>query len=210
MTSWFPWEVARTLGLQRENVKFNKSLCKLLATTYLSSLHNFLPVSGPVYENVVAELRRVMLCGKTLVDQCKDENWWRSVIFSSDSASMGKRVLLHLNEFRLYVKILKLVAESRRAPDGKFIGLVILDTLTPDVNDASQRDIESLRSVLENYKMTSCPQGEVTKLAEDVLKKLRATNSDHGYLHSIEYDDVKLVAYLGNHLHQCSNVNSLE
>ncbi|KAH8949046.1 hypothetical protein BDL97_10G009600 [Sphagnum fallax] len=190
-------EVARTLGLQCEHVKFNKSLCKLLATTYSSSLHNFLPVSGPVYEKVVVELRRVMLCGKTLVDQCKDENWWRSVIFSSDSASMGKRVLLHLNEFRLYVKILKLVAESRGAPDGTFIGLVILDSLTPDVNDASQMDIESLRSDLESYTTMSCPQGDVTKLAEDVLRKLRATDSDHGYLHSIVYDDVKLEGYLG-------------
>ncbi|CAK9256664.1 unnamed protein product [Sphagnum jensenii] len=108
-----------------------------------------------------------MLCGKTLVDQCKDENWWRSVIFSSDSASMGKRVLLDLNEFRLYVKIFKLVAESRGAPDGTFIGLVILDSLTPGVNHASQMYIESLRSDLESYTTTSCPQGDVTKLAED-------------------------------------------
>jgi hypothetical protein len=94
-------EVARTLGLQCEHVKFNKSLCKLLANTYSSSVDNFLPLSGPVYEKVVVELRRVMLCGETLVEQCKDENWWRSVINSADSASMGKRVLLHLNEFRL-------------------------------------------------------------------------------------------------------------
>jgi hypothetical protein len=47
-------EVARTLGLQCEHVKFNKSLCKLLATTYSSSLDNFLPLSGPEYENVLA------------------------------------------------------------------------------------------------------------------------------------------------------------
>ncbi|KAH9549276.1 hypothetical protein CY35_10G009300 [Sphagnum magellanicum] len=190
-------EVARKLGLQCEHVKFNKSLCKLLATTYSSSLHNFLPLSGPVYEKVVAELRRVMLCGETLVEQCKDENWWRSVINSADSASMGKRVLLHLNEFRFYVEILRLVAESAVAPDGIFIGLDILDLLTPDVNDASQRDIESLRSAVESYKTTSYPQGDVTKLAEYVLEKLRATNSDHGHLHSIEYDDVKLGDFLG-------------
>jgi hypothetical protein len=190
-------EVARTLGLQCEHVKFNKSLCKLLATAYSRSLHNFLPVSGPVYEKVVAELRRVMLCGKTLVDRCEDENCWRSVIFSSDSASMGKRVLLHLNEFRLYVKMLSLVAERRGAPDGSLIGLIILDSLTPYVIDASQRDIESLRSDLKSYKRKSCSQGDVTKLAEDVLRKLRATNSDHRYLHSIEYDDLKLEGYLG-------------
>jgi hypothetical protein len=190
-------EVARTLGLQCEHVKFNKSLCKLLATTYSSSLDNFLPLSGPVYEKVVAELRRVMLCGETLVEQCKDENWWRSVINSADSASMGKRVLLHLNEFRLYVKILRLVAESAVAPDGIFIGLDILDLSTPDVNNASQRDIDSLRSAVESYKTTSYPQGDVTKLADYVLEKLRATNSDHGHLHLIEYDDVKLGDFLG-------------
>ncbi|CAM6064238.1 unnamed protein product [Sphagnum tenellum] len=138
-----------------------------------------------------------MLCGETLVEQCKDENWWRWVINSADSASMGKRVLLHLNEFRLYVEILRLVAESAVAPDGIFIGLDILDCLTPDVNDVSQRDIESLRSAVESYKTTSYTQGDVTKLAENVLEKLRATNSDHGHLHLIEYDDVKLGDFLG-------------
>jgi len=150
-----------------------------------------------VYEKVVAELRRVMLCGETLVEQCKDDNWCRSVINSADSASIGKRVLLHLNEFRLYVEILRLVAESAVAPDGIFIGLDILDLVTPDVNDVSQSNIESLRSAVESYKTTSYPQGDVTKLAEYVLEKLRATNSDHGHLHLIEYDDVKLGDFLG-------------
>jgi hypothetical protein len=185
-------EVARTLALQCEHVKFNKSFCKLVATTYSSYL---LPLSGPVYEKIVAELRRVMLCGETLVEQCKDENWWRSVINSADSASMGKRVLLNLNEFRLYVKILRLVAESAVAPDGIFIGLDILDLSTPDVNNASQRDIESLRSAVEIYKTTSYPQGDVTKLAEYVLEKLRATNSDHGHLQSLLLP-LKVLPYL--------------
>jgi len=190
-------EVARNLGLQCEHIKFNKSLCKLLATTYSTSLHNFLPLSGPVYEKVVAELRRVMLCGETLVEQCKDENRWRSVINSADSASMGKRVLLDLNEFRLDVEILRLVAESAVGPDGIFIGIDILDLLTPDVNDASQRDMQSLRSAAESCKTTSSPQGDVTKPAEYVLDKLRAINSDPGHLHLIKYDDVKLRHFLG-------------
>jgi serine/threonine protein kinase len=75
--------------------------------------------------------------------------------------------------------------------------LIPLDLSRPDVEEASERDIESLRSVLESYKTTSCPQGDVTKLAEDVLRKLRATNSDHRYLHSIECDDVQRGDYLG-------------
>ncbi|KAH8949079.1 hypothetical protein BDL97_10G011700 [Sphagnum fallax] len=58
-------------------------------------------------------------------------------------------------------------------------------------------DIESLRSAVESYKTTSYPQGDVTKLAEYVLEKLRPTNSDHGHLHLIEYDDVKLRDFLG-------------
>jgi hypothetical protein len=108
---------------------------------------------------------------------------------------MGKRVVLHLNEIRLYVEILRLVAESAVAPDGIFIGLDILDLFTPDVNDVSQRDIESLRS--ESYETTSYLQGDVTKLAEYMLEKLRATYSDHGHLHLIEYDDVKLGNFPG-------------
>ncbi len=188
-------EVARTLGLQCEHVLFNKSLCKLLATTYSSSLDNFLPLSGPVYEKVVAELRRVMLCGETLAEQCKDENWWRSVVSCSDSASIKERVVLHLNEFLLCVQVLRLIASNGAVPEGT--SLIPLDLSTADVEEASQRDIESLRSAVESYKTTSYPQGDVTKLAEYVLEKLRATNSDHRDLHSIEYDDVKLGEFLG-------------
>ncbi len=150
-----------------------------------------------MYEKVVAELRRVMLCGETSVEQCKAENWRRSLINSADSASMGKRLLLHLNEFRLYIEILRLVAESAVAPDGIFIGPDILDLSTADVNDVSQSDIERLRSTVRRYKTTSYPQGDVTRLAEYVLEKLRATNSDHGHQHLIEYDDVNLGDFLG-------------
>jgi hypothetical protein len=64
---------------------------------------------------------------------------------------------------------LRLVAESAGASNGTFIGLDILDLLTPDINDASQRDIESLRSAVESYKTMSYPQGDVTRLAEYVL-----------------------------------------
>jgi hypothetical protein len=170
-------------------------LCKLVATTYSSSLDDFLPLSGPVYEKVVAELRRVMLCGETLAEQCKDENWWRSVVSSSDSASIKERVVLHLNEFLFCVQVLRLIASNGAVPEGT--SLIPLDLSTPDVEEASQRDMESLCSAVQSYKTTSYPQGDVTKLAEYVLEKLRATNSDHGHLHSIEYDDVKLRDFLG-------------
>jgi len=188
--------VARTLGLQCEHVKFNKSLCKLLATTYSSSLDNFDPFSGPVYEKVVAELRRVMFCGETLAEQCKHENWWRSVVSSSDSASIKERVVLHLNEFLLCVQVLRLIASNSAVREGT--SLTPLDLSTPDVEEACQTDIESLRSAVKSYTTTWYPQGDVTKLAEYVLEKLRATNSDHGHLHLIEYDDVKVGDFLGS------------
>jgi len=130
-----------------------------------------------------------------LVEQWTDKDWRMSVASSSDSASIKERVVLHLNEFIFCVKVLRLIASNGAVPEGT--SLIPLDLSTPDVEEASQRDIESLRSAVESYKTTSCPQGDVTKLAEYVLRKLRATNSDRGYLHSIEYDDVKLVGYLG-------------
>jgi len=84
--------VARTLQLQSEQVKFNKSLCTLLATTYSRSLN------GAVYirdlsacERTVTELRRILSCGEMLVAQWSDKDWWKSLISSSDSASIQKK-----------------------------------------------------------------------------------------------------------------------
>jgi len=173
-------------------------LCTLLATTYSRSLDSVLPLSGPVYETVVTEMRRVMLCGETLVAQCKDENWWRSVISSSDSAAIEKRILLHLKEFRLCVNMLRLIANSGVPPDGTFLRPVVLDPSTLDVEEACRKDIESLFSAIEGYKRTSYAKGDVTKLAEYVLNKVRAANSDHSHLQLMEYDDVKLGDFLGN------------
>jgi serine/threonine protein kinase len=129
-----------------------------------------------------------------LVEQWTDKDWWMSVVSSSDSASIKERVVLHLNEFLFCVQVLRLIASNGAVPEGT--SLIPLDLSTPDVEEASQRDMESLRSAVEIYKTTSYPQGDVTKLAEYVLEKLRATNSDHGHLHLIEYDDVKLRDFL--------------
>ncbi|CAK9256645.1 unnamed protein product [Sphagnum jensenii] len=119
-------------------------------------------------------MRRVMLCGETLVAQCKDENWWRSVISSSDSAAIEKRILLHLKEFRLCVNMLRLIANSGVPPDGTFLRPVVLDPSTLDVEEACRKDIESLFSAIEGYKRTSYAKGDVTKLAEYVLNKAAA------------------------------------
>jgi len=92
--------------------------------------------------------------------------------------------------------VFRLIASNGAVPEGT--SFIPLDLSTPDVEEASQRDIESLRSAVESYKTTSYPRGDVTKLAEYVLEKLRATNSDHGHLHLIEYDDVKVGNFLGS------------
>jgi serine/threonine protein kinase len=189
-------DAATAVRSQCERVMFNKSLCGLLADTYSRDLHSDFDFT---YTNkcqtILAELRRVISCGEMLVEQWTDKDWWMSVASSSDSASIKERVVLHLNEFHFCVQVLGLIASNGAVPEGT--SFIPLDLSTPDVEEAYQRDIESLRSVLESYKTTWCPQGDVTKFAEDVLRKLRATNSDHGYLHSIEYDDVKPDGYFG-------------
>jgi hypothetical protein len=118
-----------------------------------------------------------------LVQQWTDKDRWMSVVSSPDSASIKERVLLHLNEFLFCVQVLRLIASNGAVPEGT--SLIPLDLSTPEVEEASQRDIESLRSAVESYQTTSYPQGDVTKLAEYVLEKLRATNSDHGHLQSM-------------------------
>jgi tRNA A-37 threonylcarbamoyl transferase component Bud32 len=130
-----------------------------------------------------------------LVEQWTDKDRWMSVVSCSDSASIKERFVLHLNEFHFCVQVLRLIASNGAVPEGT--SLIPLDLSTPDVEEASRRDSESLFRIVECYKAKSVPQGAVEKLSEYVLRKLRATNSDHGYLHSIEYDDVGLVGYLG-------------
>ncbi len=177
-------DAARAVHLQCERVRFNKSLCRLLADTYSRYLHSDFDFT---YTNecqtVLAELRRVISCGEMLVQQWTDKDRWMSVVSSPDSASIKERVLLHLNEFLFCVQVLRLIASNGAVPEGT--SLIPLDLSTPEVEEASQRDIESLRSAVESYQTTSYPQGDVTKLAEYVLEKLRATNSDHGHLQSM-------------------------
>jgi tRNA A-37 threonylcarbamoyl transferase component Bud32 len=130
-----------------------------------------------------------------LVQQWTDKDWWMSVVSSSDSASIKERVVLHLNEFHFCVQVLRLIASNGAVPEGT--SLIPLDLSTPDVEEASRRDSESLFRIVERYKAKSVPQGAVEKLAELALDKLSATTSDPGHLQSIEYDDVQLAGFLG-------------
>jgi len=189
-------DAATPVRLQCERVMFNKSLCRLLADTYSRYLHSDFDFT---YTNecqtILAELSRVISCGEMLVEQWTDNDWWMSVGSSSDSASIKERVVLHLKEFHFCVQVLRLIASNGAVPE--VTSLIPLDLSTPDVEEAARRDSESLFRIVEGYKAKSVPQGAVEKLAEYVLRKLSATNSDHGYLHSIEYDDVNLVSFLG-------------
>jgi hypothetical protein len=189
-------DVAMTVSLRCEQVRFNNSLCSLLATTYSSSLRrDFDFRKTHECEIILAELKRVLLCGEMLVAQWTDENWWKSMVNSSDSASIQERVLLHLNELLFCVEELNLIASESVPPDDTFFKSDVLNLLTPDVEAASRRDIESLFRTIEGYTKTSVLQGDAMKLAEYVLDKFRAANSNHGRL---EYDDVQLGDFLGN------------
>ncbi|CAM6046921.1 unnamed protein product, partial [Sphagnum compactum] len=106
--------------LKREKVNFNKSLSKLLAKTDSVSLDDaskFGPpeeVGSSKCEKAVVELRRVMSCGKLLVRQWTDKQWWKTVISSSDSASLQAKVVLHLKEFFACVKVLRVIANGNQ------------------------------------------------------------------------------------------------
>ncbi|CAK9256650.1 unnamed protein product [Sphagnum jensenii] len=189
-------DVAMTVSLRCEQVRFNNSLCSLLATTYSSSLRrDFDFRKTHECEIILAELKRVLLCGEMLVAQWTDENWWKSMVNSSDSASIQERVLLHLNELLFCVEELNLITSESVPPDYTFFKSDVLNLLTPDVEAASARDIESLFRTIEGYTRTSVLQGDAMKLAEYVLDKFRAANSNHG---RVEYDDVQLGDFLGN------------
>ncbi|KAH8949074.1 hypothetical protein BDL97_10G011300 [Sphagnum fallax] len=93
-------DAATAVRSKCERVRFNKSLCRLLADTYARYLpSDFDFTYTNKCQTILAELRRVISCGEMLVEQWTDKDWWMSVVTSSDSASIKERVVLHLNEF---------------------------------------------------------------------------------------------------------------
>jgi hypothetical protein len=112
-------ELARTISLQCEDVKFNKFLSRVLANKYLACLDDLdkcLLSEGVLLihpdETVLAELWHLLLCGQTLLKRWSDKDWWMSTITSSDSASVKELVLLHLRELHYCVKVLGAIASS--------------------------------------------------------------------------------------------------
>jgi hypothetical protein len=112
-------KLASDLVQQSGEVKFNQQLCKLLAETYTSSLNELDGEmdarSQNLCEEALAELCRVMCCGKRLAEDWTSEDWWKSMANSSNSASVGKKVEIYLKEFLSCVKVLRIaIAETKR------------------------------------------------------------------------------------------------
>jgi hypothetical protein len=58
------------------------------------------------YRMTMLELRHIMLRGQILVTQWTHEDWWMSVLTSSNSAAVHQKVALHLREFFECTKVL--------------------------------------------------------------------------------------------------------
>ncbi|CAK9193416.1 unnamed protein product [Sphagnum troendelagicum] len=72
-----------------------------------------------------------------LVTQWTKKDWWTSVISSSDSASLEKKVILHLREFLACVNVLVQMKTN-------IMYRPVLVSLESAVKQASRRDIDSL------------------------------------------------------------------
>lgn len=194
--------------LQRKKVNFNKSLRKLLAKTYSDSLaeaSKFGPreeVGGSKCEKAVVELRRVMSCGELLVTQWTDRQWWKTVISSSDSASLQAKVVLHLKEFFACVEVLIVIAngnqnllfDHNKAPLSEVGDFELsMSTVESDVQKACKEDLDRLKSrIHDNYKGWFVKPDDL-KLANLVLEQLESPgNSSVGDQSSskLEYTDV--------------------
>jgi len=86
-----------------------------------------------------------MLCGQMLVTQWTQKNWWMSVNTSSDSASVQKKVVLHLKEFLRCVKVLMHIKTN-------FIDGPALLSLDSGVAEASRIAVNSLVLSMKDYK----------------------------------------------------------
>jgi serine/threonine protein kinase len=200
--------------LQRKKVNFNKSLSKLLVKTYSVSLgeaSKFAPreeVGSSKCEKAVVELRRVMSCGELLVRQWSDKQLWKTVISSSDSASLQAKVVLHLKEFFVCVQVLRVIAngnqnllfDHRNALLSEVRDLELsMSTVESDVEKACKEDLDSLKSWIQDKIKGWFVRLDDVKLANLVLEQLKSPgNSSVGHQSSSksEYTDV----IIGNRL----------
>ncbi len=177
--------VVRTLSLQLGKVKFNKSLCSLLTNKYvacLTYLDNYIftedgSIALPC-KTALVELR-IMSCGQLLVTQWTQKDWWMSVITSSDSASLDKKVILHLREFLACVNVLvQMKTNMTYGP--------ALDYLDSSVQQACRRDIEGLILSMKQYRRGIIFTSKFAKLAQHLSEKLETEISKHQHPYVID------------------------
>jgi serine/threonine protein kinase len=103
-----------------------------------------------------------------------------SVINSSDSSSLDKKVILHLREFLACVNVLvEMKTNTMYRPD--------LVSLESAVKDASRRDIYSLIRSMKEYKGSIFSPSKFAKLAKRLSEKLEAEISNHQHPYTIDF-----------------------
>jgi len=150
---------------------------------------------NPECETALVELRRAMLCGQTLVTDWSRNDWWMSVITSSDSASVEMAVFLNLRDVLLCVQVLIAIATGSGVPlwSPKGADAYRRYVEMSDVRQASEKDMDSLLRRIEQYSQRYfITPSKSAKLARHLLGKLKAEISNDGHPpHLIEYDDVR-------------------
>jgi hypothetical protein len=194
--------VAKNVDLQSKKVQFNKSLCRLIGDRYLVCIVE-LDMLGfedsstinPECETALVELRRAMLCGQTLVTDWSRNDWWMSVITSSDSASVGMAVFLNLRDVLLCLQVLIAIAIGSGEPlcCPKARDACRRYVSMSDISEVSEKDMDSLLRRMEQYSQRYfITPSKSAKLARHLLGKLKPEISDDGHPpHLIEYDDVR-------------------
>jgi len=98
-----------------------------------------------------------------------------SVITSSDSASLDKKVILHLREFLACVNVLvQMKTNMTYGP--------ALDSLDSSVQQAYRTDIEGLILSMKQYRRGKIFSSKFAKFAKHLSEKLEAKISNHEYL----------------------------
>ncbi len=205
--------IARNLETECRSVMFNRCMCKLLADIYSRSIadldNNYLrrrderELKSDLHmcHEAVAEMKRVMLCGQILARDWSKQEWWKSVIHSSDSKSVKIRVVLHLKEFLNCVKAFKVrIAEARGYERFDLPTVEGLENWESDVvEEASRKDTDFLRQTAKTKSIFVAIETPTCKIAKHLLAMFTPnSNSDGEHLHSIPYNDVQIKEPLGN------------
>jgi serine/threonine protein kinase len=114
-----------------------------------------------------------------------------SVITSSDSASLDKKVILHLREFLACVNVLmQMKTNMTYGP--------VLDYLDSSVQQACRRDIEGLILSMKQYRRGIIFTSKFAKLAKHLSEKLETEISNHQHPYVIDIPLDVEISYQGS------------